>query len=274
MMLYQPLRDRCNILLRVSTERKPSSTKSKLGPELTSSAGHTPPKSSQSRSRITAVPPPIPRLSPFALEELPDVENGPRQLIPYLYLFSPPSGQNTLPAGTWTHVIRILPTSPSRRAGTSRVTEVPSTNGSTHVLDLFRDPRQGSSALPLCKRHLFVARDFLALALPYYASAHPDEDESCDIADPDADALGPPPPSQKCRTDAVRVLLMGPPRALLAMAVTYIAHASGCTVAHVMQCVVDEAEDEESCALLRPDARMGLGSDDMKVLEWLANARV
>ncbi|KAJ7637188.1 hypothetical protein FB45DRAFT_1139703 [Roridomyces roridus] len=55
----QPLRDRCNTLLRVCTNRQPSSTKSKLPASLLSSAGNTPPflPPSINRALSTSAPP-------------------------------------------------------------------------------------------------------------------------------------------------------------------------------------------------------------------------
>ncbi|KAJ7621848.1 hypothetical protein B0H17DRAFT_1340567 [Mycena rosella] len=265
MPFRQPLRDRCNVFLRVCTDRLPASTKSKLRANLMSSAGNTPLFSPTRPTPLTSSPPPLPVSTPFSLDEyFAETEEGPRQFIPYLYLSSPPS-PGALPAGRWTHAIRILPASEGHFAGSTGVTE----NGSTHILDLYVSPlpsRASGSGLPLSKRHLLVARDFLALALPYYACAHPAEDDDEALYSPDP--LGVPPPTQ-CRTDAVRVLLMGPPRAVLAMATAYIAYASGSTVAHVMCCVVEDAEDPESCAVLGADARMGLGDAELRALESL-----
>ncbi|KAJ7758661.1 hypothetical protein B0H16DRAFT_1535237 [Mycena metata] len=269
----QPLRDRCNVLLRVSTDCQPTSTKAKLPPNLISSAGNTPPVTSQKRlSRmLPAPPPPLPVLTPSALEA-PCDDDGPRQFIPHLYLSSSTSPE-ALPTGAWTHVLRIVPASKAHRAGTSTITDA--TVGSPQILELYVGSNENKRALPLQKRHLLVARDFLALALPYYASANPVEDllpsprAGSDYASPHS-LLWSPPPAPRFPTDPVRVLLVGPPRALLAISLTYIAYASECSVEHVMQCVVDEAEDHESCELLGADARMGLGDEDMKVLESLA----
>ncbi|KAJ7454535.1 hypothetical protein B0H11DRAFT_260129 [Mycena galericulata] len=269
MSFRQSLRDRCNILLRVSTDRKPSSTKSKLPPNLTSSAGNTPPYLPPALPNPRAIsPPPLPSGPMETLEDLPSNEDAAREFIPYLYLFSPSSPDTqALPAGSWTHIIYVLPASPEHPVGTKFVTDG-ATNGGTQLLDLYIAPAplENTSALPLSTRHLLVARDFLALALPYYGCAHPTDDETALDSPTPLEALDPP-PAQHCRTDAVRVLLCGPPRAVLVIAVAYIAYASGCTVAHVMRCVVDEDEDAESCALLGPDAQMGLGSREMRVLE-------
>ncbi|KAJ7189135.1 hypothetical protein C8R46DRAFT_1206227 [Mycena filopes] len=288
----QPLRDRCNVFLRVSTDRKhmATSTKSKLPPNLVSSAGNTPPpvvgtsqrRMSQMQMTMATPAPPLPIVSPSVLDTYTGTPTEPglvRQFIPHLYLSSPPGGPDVIPAGKWTHVLRILPASKAHSAGTSTITDVPAGSGpaGTQILDLHvgrssaktatTDSEKENSAnggglpLPLRKLHLLLARDFLALALPYYASAHPVE------------TFLPSPAAPVCDfpTDAVRVLLVGPPRALLAIALTYIAYASESTVAHVMRCVVEEGEDGEACALLGPDANMGLAKADLDVLERVAH---
>ncbi|KAJ7093853.1 hypothetical protein B0H15DRAFT_947190 [Mycena belliarum] len=272
----QPLRDRCNIILRVCTDRIPTSTKSKLRATLQSSAGNTPPYLSPTRPRSPPeYLPPLPAsssiLGDFLTEFLDDEPSaGPRQFIPYLDMFSPPSpSAHTLPPGRWTHAIRVLPASEVHPTGTTHVTDAPSSQG-TYTLDLYTGPR-ARGVLPLTRRQLLVARDFLALALPYYGAANPPASPASSDSSlgADFDDLAPPPP-QACRADVVRVLLLGPARALLAMAVAYIAHASGCTAGHVMRCIVDEAEDPEWCAVLGPDARMGLRDKALHALEIVA----
>ncbi|KAJ7237545.1 hypothetical protein B0H12DRAFT_1327032 [Mycena haematopus] len=274
--IRQPLRNRCNVYLRVCTDSVPTSTKSKLPANLVSSAGNTPPVHLEDRLPRVTSPPPLPT-SPYVVVDL--EEPRPRQFIPYLYLSdSPPSPSTQLPQGNWTHVLRILPASKDHPAGSTDIGEP--IGSALQVLDLYTPAVPPSSkVLHLNKRHVLVARDFLALALPYYASAHPTEDA---IAEAEADSSSDvdpfllsssstmPPPAQRCRADAVRVLLMGPPRAILAVALTYIAYASECTVAHVMRCVMEDGEDEESCELIGTDARMGLGASQMQVLEELA----
>ncbi|KAJ7834992.1 hypothetical protein B0H14DRAFT_2797409 [Mycena olivaceomarginata] len=195
----QPLRDRCNVVLRVCTDSTPSSTKSKLPPNLVSSAGNTPPV--RALPEDVAPPPlPLPSLSPYVLVDTFTDEAESRQFIPYLYLASMSSpclslSQKKLPRGSWTHAIRVLPASAAHPAGSTRIT-APGT--ASQILDL---------------RHILVARDFLALALPYYSCGHPPpaSDLELDVADSQLDGwdLDAPPPGQRCRTDAVRVL---PPR--------------------------------------------------------------
>ncbi|KAJ7358311.1 hypothetical protein DFH08DRAFT_1043233 [Mycena albidolilacea] len=275
----QPLRARCNVVLRVCTDSTPSSTKSKLPPNLVSSAGNTPPVRALPED---VAPPPLhlPSLSPYVLVDTFTDEAESRQFIPYLYLASVSSpclslSQKKLPRGSWTHAIRVLPASAAHPAGSTRIT-APGTAGA-QILDLYTlpgPPHSKAPALPLHRRHILVARDFLALALPYYSCGHPPpaSDLELDVADSQLDGwdLDAPPPGQRCRTDAVRVLLLGPPRAILAVAFTYIAYAAECCVAEVMRCVVDEGEDQEACAVLGEDARMGLGKGEMRVLDRLA----
>ncbi|KAJ6493168.1 hypothetical protein C8R45DRAFT_1095682 [Mycena sanguinolenta] len=284
--IRQPLRDRCNVYLRVCTDRAPTSTKSKLPPHLVSSAGNTPPAPLEARRPLVASLPPLlaPVLdSPYVFVDA--EEAAPRQFIPYLYLSSTassasPAESTQLPRGNWTHAIRILPESEEHPAGSTSINtnsaSATAASSSPQILDLYTLAVQPSGrALPLTKRHILVARDFLALALPYYASAHPTDDDSESDADSEPFLLSSsssfgPPPTQRCRADPVRVLLMGPPRAILVVALTYIAYASECSVAHVMRCVVEEREDEESCELLGKDARMGLRNSQLEVLEQLA----
>ncbi|KAK7057886.1 hypothetical protein R3P38DRAFT_3342057 [Favolaschia claudopus] len=278
------LRDRCNVFLRVCTDRFPTSSKSKLPATLLSSAGNTPPATAEVRNRVlskASPPPPVPAVLPLSPFILVDTPSDTRQFIPYLHLASNDASSSanpcTLPPGDWTHVVRILPATANQRAGS--ITIAASTS-STQILDLYvpgpvshSQPTEIDTALPLRKRHILVARDFLALALPYYASAHPTLEYSSDSdasISGDADFTLPQPKEQPCRTDAVRVLLVGPPRATLAIALTYIAYASECSVAHVMRCVVEEGEDLEACEVLGKEARMGLGEREMQVLEGLA----
>jgi hypothetical protein len=68
----------------------------------------------------------------------------------------------------------------------------------------------------------------------------------------------------------VRVLILGPPRAVLAIALMYVAYASGCTVAHVMRGVLEDDEDLEWCRLLGKDGDMGLSYKEMRMLETVA----
>ncbi|KAJ7637187.1 hypothetical protein FB45DRAFT_908507 [Roridomyces roridus] len=199
------------------------------------------------------------------LEDLPspDQDTTIREFIPYLHLHSSstlPADASVLPAlphtESWTHAVRILPASPEHPPNSQRVTQATSSRGrQLQILDLYVPaPAQNATVVPLCGRHILVARDFLALALPYY---HPRANQL------DLD------PQPAARTDPVRVILSGPPRVVLTIALAYIAYAAGSSVAHVMRCVVDEAEDAEACALLGPDGTMGLAERELSILERL-----
>ncbi|KAJ7146865.1 hypothetical protein C8R44DRAFT_758370 [Mycena epipterygia] len=287
MTSYQPLRDRCNVPARVVTERsKLAMTRSDLE-EGTVAYMRSPTPRVRRRIPLSAIS------ASHGIEEVPRVPqdaHGPRQFIPYLYLFSP-RAPGAIPAGHWTHTLRLLPPSKTQPAGSTAL--VGSTSGSgPRGLDL-HIPAAGfksGHALHLSREHLLLARDFLALALPYYASAHPAEDS----ADPfsctwptsgswSSATVTPitheplqglpgavPPPPQLSQADPVRVLVLGPPRTVLAIGLTYLAYASGCGVAQVMRGVLEGDGDAEWCRLLGENGEMGLGEKDMKMLERVA----
>ncbi|KAJ7648110.1 hypothetical protein FB45DRAFT_895267 [Roridomyces roridus] len=235
---------------------------------------------------------------------------SPSEFIPYLY-FSPtpnPRPSATLPAGAWTHTLRLLPCTKSRPAGCSDLS-----TGDVHRrgLDLYLPSAafKGSSTgdlASLTRNQLLIARDFLALALPYYASAHPSEHFSIGWPSQDSSAssssssgssssrssllssrsssssfspmtpesfssfgmglgglctgmaaqqtTGLPAPAT-LQADAVRVILQGPARLLLAIGVTYIAYASGCEVKQVVRGVLEEGS--EWGALLAEEGNLG-----------------
>ncbi|KAJ7093847.1 hypothetical protein B0H15DRAFT_798924 [Mycena belliarum] len=199
--------------------------------------------------------------------------SGPRQFIPYLYI-CPPRSPDAIPAGPWTHILRLFPPSKTRPAGASGL--------SAHALDLHLPSAAftNTRALHLSEEHLLLARDFLALALPYYASAHPVEPSSPFARSgraytpithaPLQGMMRMPQPLHSSRADPVRVLVIGPPRAALAIALTYLAYASGCTVAEVMHGVRDGDADAEWRRMLGKDGQMGLGRADMGTLERVA----
>ncbi|KAJ7621851.1 hypothetical protein B0H17DRAFT_1112646 [Mycena rosella] len=269
---FLALRDRCNVPNRIWDHRsKLAMTRSNRDDDASSYAYCAPaPKSRSKRS-----PPPL----ALAVAQATCTPN-PRQFIPYLFL-CPPRGTSVLPGGPWTHTLRLLPPSKTRPAGASIL--------SARALDLhlpsaaFADER----ALHLSEAHLLLARDFLALALPYYASAHPDacfEFGSPWISSwPSSSASPTPitheplqgltgaphvlPPSQ---ADPVRVLVIGPPRAALVISLTYLACASGCSVAQAMSGVREGDADAEWCRLLGKDGQMGLGRTEMTMLERVA----
>nr|GAT43079.1 predicted protein [Mycena chlorophos] len=126
-----------------------------------------------------------------------------------------------------------------------------------------------------------AARDFLALALPYQAAAraNADADAAYDMDEDDLTCLNfpglsdPPSPNPDVAIDPARVLLIGPPRILLVLAVTYLGFAARCSVRKVMQAIVEEQDDAEACALLGPNATMGLRKREIDALEYFASAR-
>jgi hypothetical protein len=238
---------------------------------------------------------PPPSVTEFhGIQEVPRTprdEAGPRQFIPYLYLFSPPQGTGAVPSGPWTHTLRLLPPSKTRPAGSTGLT---GGGAGARGLDLHLPTagfKPGQRDLYLCEDHLLLARDFLALALPYYASAHP---SACSVSPFDArwptsgawaspgtaapishaplEGMGYalPPVLPVTQADPVRVLVVGPPRAVLAIGLTYLAYASGCGVTQVMRGVLEGDGDAEWCQLLGEDGEMGLGRKDMQMLERVA----
>ncbi|KAJ6626748.1 hypothetical protein B0H10DRAFT_1998405 [Mycena sp. CBHHK59/15] len=272
----RPLRERCNVPGSVWIDRKPRSMKEKLQAKTSSSsAGNTPLFNSRPRQQLP--PPPLPVLSPTKIEEVPPVTKdaqGVRQFIPYLHFFSP-SSPHELPVGNWTHMIRILPASEAHLSGTVKLIDT-AAGGGVQGLNIYTPAARSENKLPISSHHLLVARDFLALALPYYAQGHPPpysptstSSRSSSYSDTPLSSVetssksGPP---QAFQTDAVRVLLVGAPRAILAIAVTYVAYASGLGIEHVMRCVLEEDADPDMCELLGEDARMGLGDAEMRVL--------
>ncbi|KAJ7137552.1 hypothetical protein C8R43DRAFT_1019646 [Mycena crocata] len=273
---HQSLRERCNVPDRVCTDRKPSS---KSDPKDRPSNGPNRPCVASSLSGgIQEVP------------RTPHGVHGPRQFIPYLYLFSP-TAPGTIPAGPWTHTLRLLPPTKLRPAGSTDLITGNTGAGRPSGLDL-HIPTAGFKDAPelhLASEHLLLARDFLALALPYYGSAHPPaysaspsfsgwpkSSASATAAftpishlslEGLAGAYPPPPPSQ---ADPVRVLVLGPPRAVFAIALTYVAYASGCEVAQVMRGVLEGDADVQWWQLLGEDGKMMLGKKDMRMLERAA----
>ncbi|KAF8142705.1 hypothetical protein K438DRAFT_1877561 [Mycena galopus ATCC 62051] len=240
------------------------------------------------------------RSSAAPRSRIPHDSHAPRQFIPYLYLFSHPLPGAPLPPGTWTHTLRLLPATKSRPAGS---TDIVGTGG-VRGLDLYLPPavfKAHSRPLPLHQstnqQQLLLARDFLALALPYYASAHPPEtplDSSGGCGWPSSSsAYAPithaplqgglgfggmmsgmmtPQVPRNSQADPVRVLVLGPPRLVLAIGLLYLAYASGCTMKQVMRGVLegDADRDAEWRKMIAEDGQLGLGKEDMKMLERLA----
>ncbi|CAK5266698.1 unnamed protein product [Mycena citricolor] len=283
------LRERCTVSLRVCTDVDPCATRSKLTADLVSTAGRTPPASPMcvALNRRSCVPPPLPP-PPRATESGPSASestsSGPsaRQFIPHLHTlcaFDQPHAFATdsaaLPAGNWTHAVRILRASKAHLPGSLRISDL----GPAQVLDLFERPRNidaraRDGGLPLRREHLLLARDFLALALPYYSTTVSLSDDGDDVDLGDAypfEQLGLP-PVYESRTDPVRVLLAGPVRAVLAIALVYTAYASGRKLRYVMDCVGDEGDDADVCAVLGPDSRMGLTDQALDELQAIVNS--
>ncbi|KAJ7454537.1 hypothetical protein B0H11DRAFT_2068893 [Mycena galericulata] len=220
--------------------------------------------------------------------------HSPRQFIPYLYLFSPPTPGSTL-TGSWTHTLRLLPASKARPAGSTDLVGDGVRGPQGLNLYLTTAAFKGDGELNLSSEHLLLARDFLALALPYYASAHPSSPvsitSSWSSASSPISSGGPFTPlshlplegltgmhvgpsasvQQNSQADPVRVLVLGPPRVILAIGLTYIAYASGCDVARVIRGVLEDDCEAEWCRrLLEDDGRMGMSDKEMKTLERVA----
>ncbi|KAJ7758662.1 hypothetical protein B0H16DRAFT_1535238 [Mycena metata] len=284
-MSSQPLRERCAVPTQVCTDRR------KLDKYSVQKRGDTVKR----------------RLSVVGIEEVPRTPrdpHGPRQFLPYLYLFSPPVPGAPPPPGNWTHTLRLLPPSKTRAVGCTDLVASPRAG-----LDLRVPPaafKSDEAGLHITTGHLTLARDFLALALPYYASAHPgaispglagcgwptSTSTFTSISASDSgrwsgtatavdwtpithtplEGLGNmmPQVSPLSQADPVRVLVLGPPRLVLAITLVYIAYASGCSVAEVTRGVLEGDADPEWCALIGADGDLGLGQKGMKVLERVA----
>ncbi|KAJ6516604.1 hypothetical protein C8R47DRAFT_1313025 [Mycena vitilis] len=262
---HQPLRDRCNVPQSVCTERSRTSRNKDI------SSSHA---ALRRRLSIQAVPRTC----------TPGDPHGTRQFVPYLYLFSPAAPGAPSPPGNWTHTLRLLPPSKTRPTGCNEF------NGSTRVLDLHIAAAafKGGRGLHLSTQHLLLARDFLSLALPYFASAHPPEysappsdcgwpSSACSpaytpISHAPIEGMGGMMPrvSPLSQADPVRVLVLGPPRLVLAISLVYVAHASGCSVAQVVRGVLESGSDGEWRRLLGDRGDLGLTRDETKTLERAA----
>ncbi|KAJ7611996.1 hypothetical protein DFH06DRAFT_1243851 [Mycena polygramma] len=259
---HQPLRDRCNVPQSVCTDRRTSRNKDQ---QLSHAALRR-------------------RLSIQEVPRTPRDPHGTRQFVPYLYLFSPSAPGVPPPPGNWTHTLRLLPPSKTRPTGCNDFV------GSTRVLDLHIPAAafKGSRGLHLSTQHLLLARDFLSLALPYFTSAHPPSyftsPGDCEwpasawspaytpISHVPLEGMGGmmpqvPPLSQ---ADPVRVLVLGPPRLVLAISLVYVAHASGCSVAQVVRGVLESDGDGEWCRLIGDAGDLGLTREEMKTMDRAA----
>lgn len=274
MPVHQPLRERCHVPTRVYTDRTSSRIKD--------DSSHT--------RREKSVPSHIRRrLSTCIIEEVPRTPQDPhgiRQFVPYLYLFSPPVPGAPAPPGNWTHTLRLLPPSKTRPTGRNDL-------AGPRTLDLHLPAsafKSGARGLHLSTQHLLLARDFLALALPYYASARPPAyslSRGCrwpvsNLDSPDSDftpithepleglgGMAPPVPPLS-QADPVRVLVLGPARLVLAVSLVYVAYAGGCSVAQVIRGVLEGDGDEEWYRLIGDNEDMGLTREEMRMLEHVA----
>ncbi|KAJ6516621.1 hypothetical protein C8R47DRAFT_1205852 [Mycena vitilis] len=256
---HQPLRDRCNVPQSVCTGRSRTSRNTDI---------------SSSHAALRR------RLSIQEVPRTPRDPHGTRQFVPYLYLFSPAAPGAPPPPGNWTHTLRLLPPSKTRPTGCNDF------NSSTRVLDLHIPAAafKGGRGLHLSPQHLLLARDFLSLALPYFASAHPPSPSECGwpssawspaytpISHAPLEGMGGgvPQASPLSQADPVRVLVLGPPRLVLAVSLVYVAHASDCTVAHVVRGVLESDSDGEWCRLIGDRGDLGLTRDEMKTMERVA----
>ncbi|KAK7057885.1 hypothetical protein R3P38DRAFT_1189027 [Favolaschia claudopus] len=281
----QPLRDRCNVPTPVCTDTKKDGTlrsTKQASPHVNASSYHPP--------------------TSCDIEEVPRTPHdpyAPRQFVPYLYLSSPSHFNSQPPTGSWTHTLRLLPSSKTHPAGTVQSSSAAGPGSLTLDLRLPADAFKATSrVLHLTKDQLLLARDFLALALPYYASAHPPETPLTSSTGsggwspwsharpsfPHALGLGLPPsgfemqqtkhlPSipRLSQADPVRVMVSGPPRLTLVIALLYIAYASGCSIAQVTRGVLEGDGDAEWRRLIAEDGgRLGLGRQDLGLLEQVA----
>ncbi|KAJ7073070.1 hypothetical protein C8F01DRAFT_1106107 [Mycena amicta] len=252
------------------------------------------------------------------IQEVPRTNpNAPRELIPYLYLAPCPSAPTTpstlLPAPVdrpWTHVVRLLPSTKAHPVGSAEL--IPPSRAGPNILDI-RVPaeafvctdmktkatrKQETTRMrkPLHEylpaQSLLVARDFLALALPYYASAHPLPSPSFASAacggwpmsstggwtpttsDSDSDSSSSSSSStisSPIQADPVAVLLVGPPQLTLALALVYIAYASGRAVRDVVRGILEsESEAAEEWVVQGMIAGDGLSDAEMRLLEEAA----
>ncbi|KAJ6493169.1 hypothetical protein C8R45DRAFT_989058 [Mycena sanguinolenta] len=212
--------------------------------------------------------------------------DAPRQFVPYLYLSSPSFPGAPLPPGNWTHTLRLLPPTKTRPAGSTDI--IGNNFGGPRELDVhipaaaFKQPRTSH----LSTDQLLLARDFLALALPYYASAHPPA-SPCNfsggsgwpVSSPRVGGYPPithaplqglagmvPRAPANSQADPVRVLVLGPPQLVLAIGLLYLAYASGCSVKQVARGVMED-RDNQWRRLIAEDGQLGLSKEDMKLLE-------
>ncbi|TFK66057.1 hypothetical protein BDN72DRAFT_844835 [Pluteus cervinus] len=193
------------------------------------------PSMDPTKARIT---PEYERAATIALDQM-------HELVPYVHLaFSDgaynPSSVTTKSGCAFTHIVKMLQPSTSRIAGTTSLEFDPETM--THVLRLVlckpkpRRARRRSICernTPLLNEHqLLIARDFLALALPYYSQN---------------DDLEAPP----VHGDTVHTLITAPINEgygavdIMSLATCYLAHCSGEDIFTVLRYISEEEEVPE-----------------------------
>nr|GAT49536.1 predicted protein [Mycena chlorophos] len=249
-------------------------------PRLAIDTKHLP--SSLAGSQIHEIPR-SPPCDPFAA----------RELIPYLHLapyalksdatLPPCPGKNN----RWTHIVRLLPATKSAPTGSAEL-HPPKRQGQPHLLEDYL-PAQG----------VLIVRDFLSLALPYYAAAHPlptptesgvgagwpslasavpslsHSDSDSDSSDSDTSSpvsfqapSTPRPVSPSA--DPVNVLLLGPTQLALSLSLVYISYASGTLIRDVMRGILESSAREAAWAarIIGQGAdRMGMSEEELEFLE-------
>ncbi|KAF7303373.1 hypothetical protein MIND_00565200 [Mycena indigotica] len=182
----------------------------------------------------------------------------PRRFLPHLFLHpGPTSAGLATPPGSWTHVLRVATATSEHPSGTFAVAQ---SAHSTHFLTLYvaasdiADPGRDTARLILGPRQLMAARDFLALALPH----------GPELGAPDDVHVLP------AGLEAPRVVLVGPQRTLLVIALVYRAFAACSSVKTVIEAAMEDEEDIEDRELLGGDAMMGLSAREIQVLEYFA----
>ncbi|KAF7288318.1 hypothetical protein HMN09_01406300 [Mycena chlorophos] len=237
-----------------------------------------------------------------------------RELIPYLHL-APYALKSdaTLPPcpekhNRWTHMVRLLPATKSAPAGSAEL-HPPKRQGQPHLLEV-RVPAEAFNAAfergqrtalqdYLPAQSVLIVRDFLALALPYYAAAHPlptptesgvgagwpssasavpslsHSDSDSDSSDSDTSSplsfqapSTPRPVSPSA--DPVNVLLLGPTQLTLSLSLVYISYASGTLVRDVMRGILESSAREAAWAariIAQGADRMGMSEEELEFLE-------
>ncbi|KAG6918069.1 hypothetical protein DXG01_016727 [Tephrocybe rancida] len=245
-----PLRERCNIQLNVKTSipnniyddyllspesPPPPPTRRDRGRTTTcKSLAHTTSNTYRSKraaskapSKEAGVPRLLPLHTPTAEYDLPALH----RLVPYIYVgfhrgvYLPRSLVFT-DGAVFTHVVKITyafgdfkPGEVDLQVDLARgmilfalMVPKPGDKGSREAKAKREDSGEGEGKTLLTETQLLLARDFLALALPYYAEAHPN-------------------PNVRASPDSVRVLITAPERQgaeadIMAVVACYLAWAS------------------------------------------------